>query len=106
MDDVSNLISQVEQAQKQNYQNGLNSANTNRTIAHDRLATQANSSGLLFSNYAPTKQIQYDSSTYLPTVNTAQTNYLTTMDKIIANGRTYYDKINKYNEAINELNNS
>lgn len=106
MDDIANLISQVEQNQKKSYQAAIDNVNTQRTIAHDKLANQANSAGLLFSNMAPTKQVQYDAATYLPAMNQQQSNYLTTMDKIIANGQQYAKKLQDYEEAITKLNNS
>lgn len=104
MDDIANLIKSLESNTDQSHKQAMANIDNQRNIAHDKLATQANSAGVLYSNYAPTKQIQYDAETYMPNVGKQMQLYLTTKDKMLAQGRQMAQQFQKLNEAIIEAN--
>lgn len=103
-DDLSKLIGQLESSQKQNAQAQLGQVNMAREISHDKIANNANSSGLLFSNMPAQQQQIYDAQTYMPQVAKVQSNYLTTTDKINATTQNYLDQLDAYNKTIAEAN--
>lgn len=103
-DDISKLISELETRTNEQHQQKLANLENSRNIYHDNMANQANASGMLFSNYAPTKNLQYDAQKYYPAVAQQQNVYLTTRDKLLEQGRKFKTQFDKLNEGIKELN--
>lgn len=103
-DDISKLISELETRTNEQHQQKLANLENSRNIYHDNMANQANASGMLFSNYAPTKNLQYDAQKYYPAVAQQQNVYLTTRDKLLQQGQKFKAQFDKLNEGLKELN--
>lgn len=103
-DDISKLISELETRTNEQHQQKLANIENSRNIYHDNMANQANASGMLFSNFAPTKNLQYDAQKYYPAVAQQMNVHLTTRDKQLEQGRKLKAQFDKLNEGIRELN--
>lgn len=65
----------------------------------------ANASGMMYSNFPERSKIQYNTSTYQPSIVKVQDTYRTGLDKLRSNTLNLYNQLASINEAIADLNN-
>ena len=64
----------------------------------------ANTSGMLYSNFPQRTKIQYDTATYMPGQAKIQSTYQTGLDKLRSNTVDISNQLKSINEAIADLN--
>lgn len=64
----------------------------------------ANRRGMMYSNFPQREKLKYDTDTYNPALVKNQTSYQTGLDTLRNNAVTLWNKIQAYNEAIEDYN--
>lgn len=75
-----------------------------RRNAYASVMGGANRRGMLYSNFPQRSKLQYNIGTYMPAYNKVQTSYQTGLDTLRSNAVNLWNKIQSYQEAINDLN--
>ena len=68
------------------------------------LMAQANTKGMMYSNFPERSKIQYDTATYMPAIVNARTTYQTGLDKLRSSGVQLANQIRSIEEKIADLN--
>ncbi len=68
------------------------------------LMAQANTKGMMYSNFPERSKIQYDTGTYTPAVVNARSTYQTGLDKLRSSGVQLANQIRTIEEKIADLN--
>lgn len=68
------------------------------------LMAQANTKGMMYSNFPERSKIQYDTGTYIPAVVNARSTYQTGLDKLRSSGVQLANQIRTIEEKIADLN--
>ncbi len=69
-----------------------------------KLMAQANTKGMMFSNFPERSKIQYDTDSYAPAIVNARTTYQTGLDKLRSSGVELANQIRTIEEKIADLN--
>ncbi len=83
---------------------------SNQYVANQRrndfasIMSGANSAGMMYSNFPERSKIQYNTSTYQPSIVKVQDTYRTGLDKLRSNTVNLYNQLASINEAIANLN--
>lgn len=81
----------------------INQLNQARENQQARIMSQANRAGMLYSNLPARTKIQYDTSTYYPSLAKIQTSYQTGLDSLREKGVNLANQIKSYQEAIADM---
>ena len=68
------------------------------------IMARANKAGMMYSNFPERSKIQYQTSTYLPSLQKVYTTYQTGQQKLRENAIKYANQIKSLDEAIADLN--
>ena len=68
------------------------------------IMAQANTKGMMYSNFPERSKIQYDTATYMPAIVNARTTYQTGLDKLRSSGVQLANQIRSIEEKIADLN--
>ena len=68
------------------------------------IMAQANTKGMMFSNFPERSKIQYDTETYTPALVNARQTYQTGLDKLRSTGVNLANQIKSIEEKISDLN--
>lgn len=82
----------------------MRSLENQRNLAQQQMMAGANKAGMMYSNFPERSKIQYDTDTYIPAVQKAQTSYQTGLDALRNNMLKYQNQIAEINKSIADLN--
>ena len=82
----------------------LQSAENARRNAYQSIMSNANTAGMMYSNFPERSKIQYDTNVYLPSREKAQTSYQTGLDDLRNKVTDSINSIAHYNDEIRALN--
>ena len=82
----------------------MRSLENQRNLAQQQIMAGANKAGMMYSNFPERSKIQYDTDTYIPAVQKAQTSYQTGLDALRNNMLKYQNQIAEINKSIADLN--
>ena len=106
--DSENYIDPYIQAYRDSLQEQYDAtkANIDQQRSNDfaTLMAQANTRGMMYSNFPERSKIQYDTGTYTPAVVNARSTYQTGLDKLRSSGVQLANQIRTIEEKIADLN--
>ena len=87
-------------------QRDLGNQNLDNTRRNDfaQIMGNANTSGMMYSNFPERTKIQYDTTTYMPNQTKIQNTYQTGLDKLRTNVVSLSNQLKNINDAISDLN--
>lgn len=103
-DEIKSFYQNYRDSLDRQYQSGLQSLDQQRRNAQDSIMSSANKAGMLYSNFPARSKIQYDQSSYQPTLQKLNTNYRTGLDTLRQNILKYQNNIADIQDSINHLN--
>ena len=86
------------------YQSAMQSLEQQRKNAQTAIMSSANKAGMLYSNFPARSKIQYDQSTYQPSMIKLNTSYRTGLDTLRNNILKYQNSIAEIQDSIAHLN--
>lgn len=86
------------------YQTGLQALEQQRKNAQPSIMSGANKAGMMYSNFPTRAKIQYDQSTYQPSLIKMQNTYRTGLDSLRENILKYQNSIADIQDSIAHLN--
>ena len=86
------------------YQSGLQSLSQQRKNAQASIMSGSNKAGMMYSNFPARSKLQYDQSSYMPTITKLNNNYRTGLDTLRQNILKYQNNIADIQESISHLN--
>lgn len=103
-DKVDPFVNQYRDALER--QRDLANQNLDNTRRNDyaTIMGNANTAGMMYSNFPQRSKIQYDTATYMPNQQKIQTTYQTGLDKLRGNVVDLSNQLKSINEAIADLN--
>lgn len=101
---IDPFIKNYREALAAQQQASLNSVNQERQNQQEAIMANANSRGLLYSNFPARTKIQYDTNTYYPAIQQVNTAYRTGLDTIRENVANNYNTIANLKQQIANLN--
>lgn len=103
-EDANTFLKSYRNSLKNAYDTSVaNIENTNR-LENQQIMSNANMRGALYSNLPQRQKIQYQTSTYMPSLAKAQNTYQTGLNTLRNNELNYLNKIKSLDEAIADLN--
>lgn len=106
--DSENYIDPYIQAYRDSLQEQYDAAKANldqqRSNDFAALMAQANTKGMMYSNFPERSKIQYDTGTYTPAIVNARSTYQTGLDKLRSSGVQLANQIRTIEEKIADLN--
>lgn len=87
-------------------QRDLSQQNLDNTRRNDfrTIMGNANTAGMLYSNFPQRTKVQYDTQSYMPNQVKIQTSYQTGLDKLRSNVVNLSNQLKNINDAIADLN--
>lgn len=103
-DKVDPFVTQYRDALER--QRDLSNQNLDNTRRNDfaSIMGNANTSGMMYSNFPERTKIQYDTQTYMPSQTKIQNTYQTGLDKLRTNVVNLSNQLKNINDAISDLN--
>ncbi len=106
--DSSNYVDPYIQAYrdslKEQYDAAVANIEQQRTNDFATLMAQANTKGMMYSNFPERSKYQYDTETYTPGIINARSTYQTGLDKLRSTGASLANQIRSIEEKIADLN--
>lgn len=88
---------------QEQYDAGVTALDQERTNDFASINSNANTLGMLYSNFPERSKIQYDTNTYYPSLSTLQSTYQTGLDSLRENTVSLANSITSIQDAIAEL---
>lgn len=104
IDDTKTYFENLRDAYKVQYDTQRNLLDEQRRQQQAQTMSQANTAGMLYSNFPQRTMIQYDTNTYQPALTKLNTTYLTGLDSLRNKGTQLANSILSTQEAIADLN--
>lgn len=104
LSDTENFFKQYRDALKVQRDTQANLLDEQRRQQQAGIMSQANTAGMLYSNFPQRSQIQYDTNTYLPAVAKLNTGYLTGLNDLRNKGTQLANNVVTIQDAISDLN--
>lgn len=104
LETIKPFFEQYRDAQKVQYDTQKNLLDEQRRQQQASIMSQANTAGMLYSNFPQRTQIQYDTNTYTPALTNLHSSYQSGLDSIRQQGVDLANQIRYYQEAISDLN--
>lgn len=101
---VDPFIQSYREALAAQQQASLDSINQERQNQQESIMANANSRGLLYSNFPARTKIQYDTNTYYPALQQVNQTYRTGLDTLRDNITSNYNTIANLKQQIAHLN--
>lgn len=101
---IQPFFEQYRDAQKVQYDANKNLLDEQRRQQQAAIMSQANTAGMLYSNFPQRTQIQYDTNTYMPALTKLRSSYQSGLDSIRSQGVNLANQIRYYQDAIADLN--
>ena len=102
--DVNQFIREYRDSMKNNYADNVAQIQQQKHNDYASIMSQANKAGMMYSNFPERSKMQYESSTYLPNLNSAYKTYQTGLDKLRSSALGTYNSIKETQDEINHLN--
>lgn len=106
--DNPNYVDPYIQAYRDSLQEQYDAAKANldqqRSNDFATLMAQANTKGMMYSNFPERSKIQYDTESYNPTLVNARNTYQTGLDKLRSTGAQLANQVKSIEEKIADLN--
>lgn len=103
--DTEQFFKQYRDATKVQRDTQTNLLEEQRRQQQAGVMSQANTAGMLYSNFPQRSLIQYDTNTYLPAIAKLNTGYLTGLNDLRNKGTQLANNITAIEGAIADLNN-
>lgn len=103
-DEIKSFYQNYRDSLDRQYQSGLQSLEQQRKNAQASIMSGANKAGMMYSNFPARSKMQYDQSSYLPTLQKLNTSYRTGLDTLRQNILKYQNNIAEIQDSINHLN--
>lgn len=103
-DEIKDFYQKYRDSLDRQYQSGVQSLDQQRRNAQATIMSGANKSGMLYSNFPARSKIQYDQTSYTPTLTKLNTNYRTGLDTLRQNILKYQNNIAEIQDSISHLN--
>lgn len=100
---IQPFFEQYRDAQKVQYDTNKNLLDEQRRQQQASIMSQANTAGMLYSNFPQRTQIQYDTNTYMPALTNLRSSYQSGLDSIRNQGVNLANQIRYYQDAIADL---
>lgn len=104
MSNVDPFITQYRDALERERDLGMQNLDNTRRNDYRTIMGNANTSGMLYSNFPERTKIQYDTSNYMPGQTKIQNTYQTGLDKLRSNVVSLSNQLKNVNDAIADLN--
>lgn len=104
LETIKPFFEQYRDAQKVQYDTQKNLLDEQRRQQQASIMSQANTAGMLYSNFPQRTQIQYDTNTYMPALTNLRSSYQSGLDSIRQQGVDLANQIRWYQDAIGDLN--
>ena len=104
MSAVDPFITQYRDALERQRDLSLQNLGNTRRNDFAQIMGNANSAGMMYSNFPERTKIQYDTSTYMPNQTKIQSTYQTGLDKLRTNVISLSNQLKNINDAISDLN--
>lgn len=105
IEDTRQYFKNLADAYKVQYDTQRNLLNEQRRQQQAQTMSQANTTGMLYSNFPQRAMIQYDTNTYVPAYTKLYNTYQTGLDDLRTKGAQLANSILTTQEAIADLNN-
>ena len=103
-DYVDPYLTAYRDSLKEQYDAAVANAEQQRTNDFATLMAQANTRGMMYSNFPERSKVQYDTATYMPAIVNARTSYQTGLDTLRSKGVQLANQIKSIEEKIADLN--
>lgn len=104
IDDTQIYFQNLADAYRNQYATQRNLLDEQRRQQQTGIMSQANTAGMLYSNFPQRTQIQYDTNTYMPALAKLNTQYLTGLNDLRNKGTQLANSVLSTQEAINDIN--
>lgn len=104
IDDTKNFFENLRDAYKVQYDTQRNLLDEQRRQQQAATMSQANTAGMLYSNFPQRTMLQYDTQTYNPALVKLRSGYQTGLDDLRSKGTQLANSILTTQEAISDLN--
>lgn len=104
IEDTQQYFRNLADAYKTQYDTQRNLLDEQRRQQQTQTMSQANTAGMLYSNFPQRTMIQYDTNTYMPAYTKLNTSYLTGLNDLRNKGTQLANSILTTQEAIADLN--
>lgn len=104
LDTNNEFMKNYREALKQLYDASVANLNNQRQLDHTSIMSNANTRGMLYSNFPERSKIQYDTNTYMPNLVSAQQSYQTGLDTLRNNGINTANQVAYYQQMIDHYN--
>lgn len=104
LDANNDFIKNYREALKQLYDDSVANLNNQRLLDHTSIMSNANTRGMMYSNFPERSKIQYDTNTYMPNLVKARQSYQTGLDDMRNNALNAVNAIRYYQELIDKNN--
>lgn len=105
IEDTQSYFQNLADAYRNQYATQRNLLDEQRRQQMAGTMSQANTAGMLYSNFPQRTMIQYDTNTYQPALSKLRTAYQTGLDDLRTKGTQLANSILTTQEAIADLNN-
>ena len=103
-DKVDPFINQYRDALERQRDLGNQNLDNTRRNDYATIMGNANTAGMMYSNFPERSKIQYDTQTYMPNQTKIQNTYQTGLDKLRSNTVSLSNQLKNINDAIADLN--
>lgn len=103
-DEIKSFYQNYRDSLDRQYQSAIQSLDQQRRNAQASIMSGANKAGMMYSNFPARSKIQFDQSSYTPSLNKLNTNYRTGLDTLRQNILKYQNNIAEIQDSINHLN--
>ena len=102
--DVNSFVRAYRDSLKNQYDTSLSQLKEEKRQQDANIMSDANTAGVMFSNFPERTKIQYESQSYIPSVAKANETYQTGLQSLRENAVSAYNNIKSLQSAIGELN--
>lgn len=101
---IDDFIGAYRDSLKDQYDKSIEALNQQRRNDQQSIMSNANTAGMLYSNFPQRDKIKYDTQTYDPALIKIRNTYQTGLDTLRSNAINTWNQIQSYQDAINHLN--
>ena len=102
--DVNSFVKAYRDSLKNQYGTSLSQLREEKRQQDANIMADANTAGVMFSNFPERTKIQYEAQSYIPSVAKANETYQTGLQSLRENAVSAYNNIKSLQSAISELN--
>lgn len=101
---IDQFIQNYREAMQKQYEASQKNLEQTRINDHTNIMSNANTAGVMYSNFPTRDKIKYDTSTYMPNLIKVRNTYQTGLDKLRANALNAYNTVQYYKTMMNHYN--